>query len=87
MERVKGIEPSRPAWKAGTLPLSYTRLRLKATAGEPAGFRLKAKNLLRWSFYEEWPANRSLQRKRRLVEKAGFEPANACADRFTVCCH
>ena len=22
-----------------------------------------------------------------LVEKAGFEPANAYADRFTVCCH
>ena len=26
MERVKGIEPSQPAWKAGTLPLSYTRI-------------------------------------------------------------
>ena len=26
MERVKGIEPSWPAWKAGALPLSYTRL-------------------------------------------------------------
>jgi hypothetical protein len=25
-ERVKGIEPSPPAWKAGALPLSYTRL-------------------------------------------------------------
>ena len=25
MERVEGIEPSWPAWKAGTLPLSYTR--------------------------------------------------------------
>ena len=25
MERVKGIEPSQPAWKAGALPLSYTR--------------------------------------------------------------
>src|SRR5262245_13637921 len=24
-ERVKGIEPSWPAWKAGALPLSYTR--------------------------------------------------------------
>src|SRR5262249_39595563 len=24
-ERVKGIEPSSPAWKAGALPLSYTR--------------------------------------------------------------
>ena len=26
LERVEGIEPSWPAWKAGTLPLSYTRV-------------------------------------------------------------
>ena len=25
MERVMGIGPTQPAWKAGTLPLSYTR--------------------------------------------------------------
>ena len=25
MERVMGVEPTQPAWKAGTLPLSYTR--------------------------------------------------------------
>jgi hypothetical protein len=25
MERVTGIEPAWPAWKAGALPLSYTR--------------------------------------------------------------
>src|ERR1044071_7174478 len=25
VERVMGIEPTWPAWKAGTLPLSYTR--------------------------------------------------------------
>ena len=25
MERVMGIEPTRPAWKAGVLPLNYTR--------------------------------------------------------------
>ena len=24
MERVMGIEPTRPAWKAGILPLNYT---------------------------------------------------------------
>ena len=29
MERVKGIEPSQPAWKAGALPLSYTRIGVK----------------------------------------------------------
>jgi hypothetical protein len=27
MERVMGIGPTQPAWKAGTLPLSYTRER------------------------------------------------------------
>ncbi len=38
MERVKGIEPSRPAWKAGALPLSYTRnKKMVGAAGfEPA---------------------------------------------------
>ena len=30
MERVKGIEPSRPAWKAGILPLNYTRINMCA---------------------------------------------------------
>ena len=25
-KRVKGIEPSRPAWEAGVLPLNYTRV-------------------------------------------------------------
>ena len=25
VERVMGIEPTRPAWKAGILPLNYTR--------------------------------------------------------------
>ncbi len=28
LERVEGIEPSPPAWKAGALPLSYTRVHL-----------------------------------------------------------
>ena len=29
MERVMGIEPTQPAWKAGALPLSYTRIWVK----------------------------------------------------------
>ena len=29
MERVKGIEPSRSAWKADVLPLNYTRKFMK----------------------------------------------------------
>ena len=30
MERVAGIEPAQPAWKAGVLPLNYTRLMYSA---------------------------------------------------------
>ena len=26
LERVMGIEPTQPAWKAGVLPLNYTRM-------------------------------------------------------------
>ena len=36
LERVKGIEPSYPAWKAGILPLNYTR-RLKHNTIPGAG--------------------------------------------------
>jgi hypothetical protein len=37
VERVKGIEPSPPAWKAGALPLSYTRTAPKGSVGGPSG--------------------------------------------------
>ena len=33
-----GIEPTWPAWKAGALPLSYTRIRKDAKVVEGAGF-------------------------------------------------
>src|SRR3954453_23866324 len=36
VERVTGIEPALPAWKAGTLPLSYTR---EAAEGSSAPVR------------------------------------------------
>ena len=34
LERVMGIEPTRPAWKAGVLPLNYTRIPPNNTAIE-----------------------------------------------------
>ena len=34
MERVTGIEPAWPAWKAGALPLSYTRVLDNASGTE-----------------------------------------------------
>ena len=33
LERVTGIEPAPPAWKAGALPLSYTRVALAKGSG------------------------------------------------------
>ena len=38
-ERVKGIEPSPPAWKAGALPLSYTRKSKPVTCRTAQRFR------------------------------------------------
>ena len=35
-KRVMGIEPTYPAWKAGVLPLNYTRILVGVTGFEPA---------------------------------------------------
>ena len=35
-KRVMGIEPTYPAWKAGVLPLNYTRISIGVTGFEPA---------------------------------------------------
>ena len=32
LERVMGIEPTYPAWKAGVLPLNYTRMAIPYSA-------------------------------------------------------
>ena len=47
MERVTGIEPAWPAWKAGALPLSYTRMFDAVCAGPRLplpqyGYRIEA---------------------------------------------
>ena len=54
MERVGGIEPPSPAWKAGALPLSYTRLRRTFT-GLP---RVQAAVWLLGVGRPQWSANR-----------------------------
>ena len=36
IKRVMGIEPTYPAWKAGVLPLNYTRKTIGVTGFEPA---------------------------------------------------
>ncbi len=52
MERVKGIEPSQPAWKAGALPLSYTRIYIFTLKNEEISFFIKKafENVLRKLF-------------------------------------
>ena len=41
-----GIEPTQPAWKAGALPLSYTR-NVAAASGEPGGHEIGAEDEIR----------------------------------------
>ncbi len=46
MERVMGIEPTRPAWEAGVLPLNYTR---KLEKFRVSSFRFQVRNSERGS--------------------------------------
>ena len=54
MERVKGIGPSYPAWKAGVLPLNYTRVCSKEVSFEIITFQTQVVNIfltkLLWLF-------------------------------------
>ena len=52
-ERVMGIEPTLPAWKAGTLPLSYTRESVRSVPGasgrtEPRARRRPTRRSVAW---------------------------------------
>ena len=55
LERVKGIEPSQPAWKAGTLPLSYTRIII----GGGWWIRTTESNANRFTVCPLWPLGKS----------------------------
>jgi hypothetical protein len=48
VERVTGIEPAWPAWKAGTLPLSYTRKGYFWLLDQPKPVNVQRANV-RWS--------------------------------------
>ena len=68
LERVEGIEPSPPAWKAGALPLSYTRL-VKLPIAE-----------IQMTKHEYQSSHSSFgfrQSSFLTVGEAGFEPAKA----------
>ena len=68
-ERVKGIEPSQPAWKAGALPLSYTRRCFAGAGGkcEGASDGAAGRCHLRLTPWPPAPVEE--------VGAAGFEPA------------
>lgn len=38
LERMKGVEPSCPAWEAGVLPMNYTRISYFIMISYPARF-------------------------------------------------
>src|SRR6476620_4638839 len=73
LERVMGIEPTWPAWKAGTLPLSYTRLKvskllrrgpgLSILLSGPASRECRARR----EFFVDykWPVDRPCERSGR----------------------
>ena len=76
MERVKGIEPSQPAWKAGALPLSYTRIGVKKLVGMSGFEPLKAKltDLQSVPFGQLWNIPIYLISKILLELMIGLEP-------------
>ncbi len=49
LERVMGIEPTCPAWKAGALPLSYTRLDI---SNKPLNPLLPTKNMTYFDYHQ-----------------------------------
>ena len=84
-----GIEPTWPAWKAGALPLSYTRLSSAPTdqiLGRPA--LSPYTNMASGTAQTNHPAApwSGAAKFEALVEGEGFEPSYAFAGRFTVCC-
>ena len=72
-----GIEPTRPAWKAGVLPLNYTRIRewlVPRTGLEPVREKLPTDFKSVASAHSATPAN-TVSHGHFMVGKTGFEPA------------
>src|SRR3954452_20106985 len=87
VERVTGIEPAWPAWKAGALPLSYTRETVGGNA--PLAPTSPADQDPRVAVRVErsaWPIRRAAQARRgwsevaRRVPKSGLCGADPCTD-------
>ena len=65
-----GIEPTWPAWKAGTLPLSYARPK------RHFGFRISDWKSCRFAFVVQSEI-RNPKSEIKLVVRGGFEPPKA----------
>ena len=77
VERVMGIEPTQPAWKAGALPLSYTRVGpAGAWVGRDPFVLLFVRSCPRcWSFCRLSTRAPRTSETEEMVGEAGFEPA------------
>ncbi len=71
-ERAKGIEPSRPAWKAGALPLSYARVTLR-NRPEPSTLVRSGSTLI----------FRPRQRLARFLRQLGVSVKSSCSDQLS----
>src|SRR3954451_24578064 len=81
VERVTGIEPAWPAWKAGALPLSYTRETVGGNA--PLAPTSPADQDPRVAVRVErsaWPIRRVAQARRGWWEVARRVPKSGCCD-------
>src|SRR3954454_1308148 len=81
VERVTGIEPAWPAWKAGALPLSYTRETVGRNA--PLAPTSPADQDPRVAVRVErsaWPIRRAAQARRGWSEVARRDPKSGCCD-------
>src|SRR4051794_29239621 len=81
VERVTGIEPAWPAWKAGALPLSYTRETVGRNA--PLAPTSPADQDPRVAVRVErsaWPIRRAAQARRGWSDVARRDPKSGCCD-------
>ena len=84
MERVEGIEPSPPAWKAGALPLSYTRAPEPSGPGPGAHRHTHTDNL---TDSRDWWAEQdsNLRRLSHQIYNLARLTASVSARRFSAC--
>ena len=82
LERVVGIEPTRPAWKAGVLPLNYTRKSKPGKPCAPIGRPITASTIIayRRAPCQGLPRNFFPFSRKKAAAVAGAAPARPSRD-------